>query len=139
MKERIFDNGKNTYGGKIGGYRDYYSRKYKKLWPEIRYERGLQIKYVDLRFTGELEKSIIVESNEDKSVLKFSNNKNLEKAQFQEWLQAYKIGANEMDIFTLSNQEIDQLEDDIASEFEDLIEEGLSSPRLKYLPKSFLK
>ena len=44
-----------------------------------------------------------------------------------------------MDIFTLSNQEIDQLEDDIASEFEDLIEEGLSSPRLKYLPKSFLK
>lgn len=128
MKERIFQKGKNTYGGKIGEYGAYYDEKLKGYWTDIREERGLQIGYVDLKFTGELENSIIAEDRKDSSVLKFANNRNLEKAQFQEELQAWKIGANEMDIFTISNEEIDKMVDYITNRLENAWEESLLEP-----------
>lgn len=50
MKERIFIKGLNPGGGKIG---DYGAK-----WAEIRDASGLQIEFIDLKFTGKLRESI---------------------------------------------------------------------------------
>lgn len=50
IKERVFLKGLTPGGGKIGDY----SAK----WAEIRDAAGLQIDYIDLKFTGQLRESI---------------------------------------------------------------------------------
>lgn len=50
IKERVFLKGLTPGGGKIG---DYGAK-----WAEIRDAAGLQIDYIDLKFTGQLRESI---------------------------------------------------------------------------------
>jgi hypothetical protein len=116
MKSRIFEKGINSSGRKIG--------KYGQSWPPIRKERGLQTKYVDLKFSGDLMDSFVADRDEKDSVaLGFSDDFNYEKALYQEALQGKKKGGfNSMNIFTPRNVEIRQMQKVALKEIEDEIE-----------------
>ena len=115
MKERIFEKGINSGGRKIG--------KYGQSWPPIRKAKGLQTKYVDLKFSGDLMDSFVADKDEKDSVaLGFSDDFNYEKALYQEGLQGKKKGFNSMNIFTPRNVEIRQMQKIAIKEIEDEIE-----------------
>jgi hypothetical protein len=50
IKERVFIEGLNAKRNKIGNYSEG--------WAEVRTSRGLQVDFVDLKFTGQLRESI---------------------------------------------------------------------------------
>lgn len=118
MKYRIFKMGKNSFNSQIG---DYMSGK----WIQLRIDRGRQVDYVDLNFTGELRQSIYSFGTKDGAVIQFADSFNLEKANKQELLQGQKAGANRMEIFTSTKEEVKTVADDTEkkylSGFDDII------------------
>lgn len=106
-KNRIFKKGMNATGTKIGKYGRYYSREYDGYWPDVRSRFGLQTSFVDLKFTGDLQKSIKSEKIEadNEVVYGFDSEEEYEKAIFQEGLQGRKVGLDEMDIFSVTQVE----------------------------------
>lgn len=116
-KDRIFVFGENTKGSQTC-YGNYYSKKYNNYWVNLRNQRGLQTDYVDLFFTGELEKSIKPKKEDIKAAsMTITDEKNTKKARFQEKLQSGKNGLkrrctnpDSIDIFGLSSNEIDSAE-----------------------------
>jgi hypothetical protein len=108
MIQRIFYEGKNSYNSNIGDYRNYYSTKYEEYWPVLRNQRGLQLNFVDLKFTGELMRSITIIPKKESTTLEIVGEENIDKVYEQEKLQAWKAGSNlPMPIFTLSIKEYD--------------------------------
>lgn len=112
LKKRIFDRGENAFNSLIG---DYLSPK----WIEKRRERGLQVNYVDLNYSGDLKKDITTYPNKKGAQIEFRTAYNLNKANYQEKLQGLKAGASGgMDIFSLSSQEISKLDTKLDEELE---------------------
>ena len=116
--KRIFKFGKNTHGSDIGNYG--------VKWHKVRSEEGLQVEFVDLKFSGELRDSIKIIKNKDESIIEIGE---ILKANYQEQLQGKKAGSDRMDIFTVSKDEeeetirlteeiIDSIFDDILNKYE---------------------
>lgn len=77
MKQRIFNNGGDAEGGKIGKYKS-------KAWIQKRSDNGRQTGEVDLEFTGSLRDSIqVVKSGRD-VFLAVTNSTDYVKAKGQE-------------------------------------------------------
>jgi hypothetical protein len=120
-KERIFTDGKNAAGGKIGDYGDkpgFYSKKYKDYWIPVRMTFGKQVDHVDLNFEGKLKKSIVVEAAVKTAYLVTKNAFEYRKAKVQEKLQAAKKQEPPMDIFTPSDEELQKFENRLILELE---------------------
>ena len=127
MKERIFFEGKNVFNSQIGEYGGYWSEKYQSHWIPLRYSRGLQIDYVDLKFTGELMDSIIPQERRYGTDLRFADTENFKKASFQEGLQAAKVGSSQpMDIFAVSEKESGQMAQFVEKQLLDIFDEILN-------------
>jgi hypothetical protein len=127
MKERIFEKGLNSKGSKIGKYGSYYSSEYKSLWIPLRQKRGLQTKFVDLKFTGDLMNSFVAEKDEKDSVaIGFDDDENYEKSLIQEILQGQKKGGRSMDIFTPRRLELNKLQKDAVKTIEDELDKLFS-------------
>jgi hypothetical protein len=106
MSNRIFKKGLNATGSKIGKYGRYYSREYKSLWVPLRNRFGLQTRYVDLYFTGDLKESLVVDrKNYEEVEFGFNSTEEHDKAMFQEMLQGKKAGGGPMDIFSVTAEE----------------------------------
>lgn len=108
FKQRIFKEGKNTAGAPIGQYRS-------KRWKKKRTEKGLQISYVDLKFTGGLQDSIKNKESKNSASLILPSSKYQAIAEYQEDLQGSNAGVFEgffgMEIFTVSESEEKQVSD----------------------------
>lgn len=99
MKQRIFNRGLNSSESPIGEYTS-------KWWKKKRDERGNQIGYVDLEFTGDLRNSIqVVQENNSEVVLAIITDLEYNKAKGQELIQGKKSGGKSMDIFVPSENE----------------------------------
>lgn len=98
MKVRIFNEGQNTAEGPIGKYKSRY-------WIKKR-EGRYQTSYVDLEFTGDLRRSIKPLMDGDDAVLAIVDDLDYKKAMGQEEIQGKKKGGNKMEIFTPSDSEI---------------------------------
>lgn len=62
-KPRIFEQGLDKYGNKIGTYNQSFARKgSEKTYVKERKDKGLQTAYVDLVFTGQLKDSVVSNS-----------------------------------------------------------------------------
>lgn len=124
-KARIFFNGLNAKNSKIGEYWRYYSAEYQDYWIPVRTKFGLQTKYVDLHFTGELENGIKPVVSKKETSLEIVDPESYAKANFQEYLQGKKAGAGSMDIFSASEGEslatIKYVEAKIGEDFDDII------------------
>lgn len=128
MKNRIFFKGKNAFNSNIGKYGKYYSEEYQKYWIPLRESRGLQVNYVDLKFTGELMDSIQSIKSENGATIQITNSKNLKKAEWQENLQAAKIGSPEpMDIFSSSKEELKEVSDNTEKKYLDGLDKIINS------------
>lgn len=93
MKQRIFNKGLSSTLIKIGKYKS-------KFWKKKREERGNQIGYVDLEFSGDLFNSIqVVEEGKESVVLAIISDLEYKKAIGQEIIQGKKIGINRLSIF----------------------------------------
>lgn len=118
MKRRIFKLGKNAFNSDIGKY-------IKKSWIQERIDNGLQVKYVDLKFSGDLEDSMQSIANNKGANIEFVNYYGVTIAEKQELLQGNKAGASRMDIFSPSKEELKQVEDNTEkkylSGFDDII------------------
>lgn len=77
MKQRIFNNGGDAEGGKIGKYKS-------KSWIEKRSDNGRQTGQVDLEFTGSLRDSIQVVKSGREVFLAVTNSTDYVKAKGQE-------------------------------------------------------
>ncbi len=77
MKARIFNDGEDSSGRKIGKYKS-------KSWIQKRSEEGRQTQRVDLEFTGELRDSIQVVRSRNEVYIAITNAENFEKAKGQE-------------------------------------------------------
>jgi hypothetical protein len=77
MKQRIFNQGGDADGGKIGKYKS-------KQWIQKRSESGRQTGLVDLEFTGSLRDSIQVVKSGDEVFLAITNATDYVKAKGQE-------------------------------------------------------
>jgi len=77
MKQRIFNQGGDADGGKIGKYKS-------KQWIQKRSESGRQTGLVDLEFTGSLRDSIQVVKSGDDVFLAITNATDYVKAKGQE-------------------------------------------------------
>lgn len=77
MKQRIFNQGGDANGGKIGKYKS-------KSWIQKRSENGRQTGLVDLEFTGSLRDSIQVVKSGDEVFLAVINSTDYVKAKGQE-------------------------------------------------------
>ena len=127
MKERIFKKGLNSKGSKIGKYGKYYSPEYKSLWIPLRKSRGLQTKFVDLKFTGDLSDSFTSDKVDKDSVgIGFSDDENYEKSLIQEILQGQKKGGRSMDIFTPRRSELTKMQKEAVKSIEDELEKLFS-------------
>lgn len=102
MKQRIFNRGLNSNETSIGAYKS-------KWWKKKRGERGNQVGYVDLEFTGDLRNSIqVVQENNSEVVLAIITDLEFDKAKGQELIQGKKSGGKKMDIFIPSaNEELE--------------------------------
>lgn len=121
FKKRIFKDGLNAFNSNIG---DYLS----KDWMMKRLEKGLQIDYVDLNYSGELKNSIDSFPKKNGAILEIKNGKNVQKANYQELLQGSKAGAGgPMDIFSPTANEISTLESDFEKQYMGYIDQILDS------------
>lgn len=77
MKQRIFNNGGDAEGGKIGKYKS-------KAWIKKRSDTGRQTGEVDLEFTGSLRDSIQVVKSGREVFLAVTNSTDYVKAKGQE-------------------------------------------------------
>lgn len=77
MKQRIFNNGGDAEGGKIGKYKS-------KAWIQKRSDNGRQTGEVDLEFTGSLRDSIQVVKSGREVFLAVTNSTDYVKAKGQE-------------------------------------------------------
>jgi hypothetical protein len=77
MKQRIFNNGGDAEGGKIGKYKS-------KAWIQKRSDTGRQTGEVDLEFTGSLRDSIQVVKSGREVFLAVTNSTDYVKAKGQE-------------------------------------------------------
>jgi len=77
MKQRIFNQGGDANGGKIGKYKS-------KSWIKKRSENGRQTGNVDLEFTGSLRDSMQVVKSGDEVFLAIINSTDYVKAKGQE-------------------------------------------------------
>lgn len=128
-KERIFVFGENTKGT-TSSYGNYIDKKTGELWPVLRERKGRQTKYVDLYYTGELEKSIKPsKGTKGTASMTIRSDKNYKKARFQEELQSGENGLksskytnpDSIDIFGLSDAEIESAEKKMLTNLADLI------------------
>lgn len=116
-KERIFVFGENTKGTQTS-YGNYIDKKTGEYWPTLRERKGLQTDYVDLYYTGELERNVKpVKASKGGAVMAIPSDKNYKKARFQEKLQSGENGLklrytnpDSIDIFGISNKEIQSAE-----------------------------
>jgi hypothetical protein len=121
FKKRIFERGQNAFNSPIG---DYLSPK----WIAKRRDRGLQVDYVDLNYTGDLKKDITTYPNKKGAKIEFRTAYNLNKANHQENLQGLKAGTESgMDIFNLSSQEISNLDTKLDEELEKYLNKIIDS------------
>ena len=99
MKVRIFNEGQNTAEGPIGKYKSKY-------WIKKREDRGAQTGYVDLEYSSNLRNSIKPLMDGDEAVLAIVDDLDYKKAMGQELIQGKKKGGDKMEIFTPSDSEI---------------------------------
>lgn len=99
IKVRIFNEGQNTAEGPIGKYKSKY-------WIKKREDRGAQTSYVDLEYTSNLRNSIKPMMDGDDAVLAIVDDLDYKKAMGQEEIQGKKKGGSKMEIFTPSDSEI---------------------------------
>lgn len=118
MKVRIFNNGQNTAEAPIGNYKSKY-------WIKKREDRGAQTGYVDLEYRSNLRNSIKPLMDGDDAVLAVVDDLDYKKAMGQEEIQGKKKGGGKMEIFTPSNSEIadaqENLDELIDAELERII------------------
>lgn len=101
-KQRIFGGGFDADMGYIGEYRS-------KIWVQERLKKGLQVDYVDLKFSGKLYDAIKAQKDGYDAVAAIPKDKEYQKAIEQEVLQGEKKGGpgRRMDIFSLTDQEVE--------------------------------
>ena len=101
-KGRIFFDGLNADNSEIGRYKS-------KIWVLERIEKGLQVDYVDLKYSGKLYTAIKVQKDGYDAVAAIPKDSEYEKAVEQEILQGEKQGGpgRRMDIFSLTDQEVE--------------------------------
>lgn len=120
MKQRIFNRGLNSSESPIGAYKS-------KFWKKKRDERGNQIGYVDLEFSGDLRNSIqVVQENKSEVVLAIISDLEYNKAKGQELIQGKKNGGKEMEIFFPSINEENETEVYITDLLNEKIDEIIS-------------
>lgn len=120
MKQRIFNRGLNSSESPIGEYKS-------KWWKKKRDERGNQIGFVDLEFTGDLRNSIqVVQENNSEVVLAIITDLEYNKAKGQELIQGKKSGGKSMDIFVPSEREEIETEIYISDLLNEKIDELIS-------------
>lgn len=121
MKYRIFKLGENAFNSQIGDYRSSF-------WIKERIERGRQVEYVDLNFTGDLRQSITSIKDKDGATIQITDSKNLEKANKQERLQGDKAGSpGAMDIFSSTKKEVKEVADDTEKKYLDGLDKIINS------------
>lgn len=99
MKQRIFNRGLASNNSSIGDYKS-------KFWKKKRDERGNQIGYVDLEFSGDLRNSIqVVEEGKESVVLAIISDLEYNKSQGQELIQGKKKGLPKLEIFVPTQDE----------------------------------
>jgi len=99
MKQRIFNRGLASNNSAIGDYKS-------KFWKKKRDERGNQIGFVDLEFTGDLRNSIqVVQEGKESVVLAIISDFEFDKAKGQELIQGKKKGLPKLDIFIPTEDE----------------------------------
>lgn len=99
MKQRIFNRGLASNNSPIGDYKS-------KFWKKKRDERGNQIGYVDLEFSGDLRNSIqVVEEGKESVVLAIISDLEYNKSQGQELIQGKKKGLPKLEIFVPTQEE----------------------------------
>lgn len=117
-KERIFVFGENTKGTR-SSYGNYRDKKTGELWPVLRERKGRQTDYVDLFYTGQLEKSVrAAKGTKGSAAMAIPSEKNYKKARFQEQLQSGENGLksskytnpDSIDIFGISDSEVESAE-----------------------------
>ena len=111
LKRRVFNDGKDSKGDSIGQYKS-------KKWKKKREEKGRQIGYIDLEFTGDLRNSIQVVSEGNDVYLAIIRDKDFSKAKGNEALR-------KKDIFLPTEDERERtekyIEDLIAEDFDKLL------------------
>ena len=111
LKRRVFNDGKDSKGDSIGQYKS-------KKWKKKREEKGRQIGYIDLEFTGDLRNSIQVVSEGNDVYLAIIRDKDFAKAKGNEALR-------KKDIFLPTEDERERtekyIEDLIAEDFDKLL------------------
>lgn len=115
MKARVFNRGQNTDEEFIGQYKSKY-------WIKKRSEGGRQVSKVDLEDTGSLRNSIKPLMDGQDAVLAVVNDLDYQKAMGQELIQGRKKGAEKMEIFTPSDSEIEDAQENL----DQLIEEEMN-------------
>lgn len=99
MKQRIFNRGLASNNSSIGDYKS-------KFWKKKRDERGNQIGYVDLEFSGDLRNSIqVVKEGNESVVLAIISDLEYNKSQGQELIQGKKKGLPKLEIFVPTQDE----------------------------------
>lgn len=104
-KERVFIKGLSSNGAKIGNYSEG--------WSQVRISKGLQVDFIDLKFTGSLRKSIKTAAVDKSSVAMYiDDDLNYEK-KYGSWETALSVSNEEVDdLFVYFefyfNQEIDK-------------------------------
>jgi len=129
MKYRIFKLGENAFNSQIGKYGKYYSPEYKEYWIPLRKQRGRQVDYVDLNFTGDLSQSITSIKDKNGATIQITDSENLAKANWQEYLQGVvKAGSpTPMDIFSSTKKEVKEVADDTEKKYLDGLDKIINS------------
>lgn len=93
MKERIFIQGLRPNGRQIGS-------GYSENWGKEREKAGLQIEYIDLKYTGSLRESIkstyVGDLFSSKSAVIYINNDTNYKEKYGSWEEVFELSANEL-------------------------------------------
>lgn len=98
MKERIFLKGKRPSGNKIGNYAE--PKGDTPSWADIRKARGLQIEFIDLKFTGDLRESIRSTYTGDlfksKSAVIYINDDEIFEKKYDAWKEVFTLSVDEL-------------------------------------------
>lgn len=129
MKQRIFNKGKNSGEQPIGKYIDKWWMKVRKQGSAKFPQKGRQINFVDLEYTGDLRNSIQVVKDNEGVALAIIDDHNFDKAMGQQLIQGKKAGGGEMLIFEPSKKEITRVQNYVNDLIDERIEQIISKSK----------
>lgn len=104
IKKRVFNDHRDSANTSLGRYTS-------KSWKSQRKKKGLQIRVVDLQYSGEMKNSLTTIQDGNDSYLYFNEDKQFGKAEGQEKINGRKKGKGTAEIWTPTDDEDKKVEE----------------------------